>query len=73
MKKLALSLPLLLLAACGGKEACEDDSYACTEDGMLQHCHEGAWEDHEDCAAQGLVCDAEMGHCMEADDSGGMM
>lgn len=69
MKYFPLLLALGLVSACSGDdEGCVDDEMQCTAEGVLQHCHEGAWEDHEDCAAAGQTCDAEMGHCM--DDSG---
>jgi hypothetical protein len=71
---LVLTSPFALVIACGDDhehEHCDDDgAYQCTDDDMLQVCTDGAWEDDEDCAAQGLMCHAEMGHCMSMDDTG---
>ena len=65
---------LLTLSACSGSDdpnACEADSYNC--DGtILQECgSDGLWADKEDCADLGMMCHAEMGHCMAMDDDTG--
>ena len=55
------------LLACSDKET----TFECTEDEVLQECDaDGNCEDVEDCASVGLMCHAEMGHCMAMDDSG---
>ncbi|MCB9765369.1 MAG: hypothetical protein H6739_36685 [Alphaproteobacteria bacterium] len=66
-------LGALTLAACGDKEAaCTDGDFQCDGD-VLQECGSGGWEDVQDCSTDGMMCHAEMGHCMEmSDDSGGM-
>ena len=48
--------------ACGDKEV----TYACTEEEVLQECDANGENcvDLEDCMADGLMCHAEMGHCM---------
>ena len=63
-------LSLLLLIACGEKET----TYQCTEEEVLQECDADGenCEDVENCMEQGLMCHAEMGHCMAMDDSGDM-
>ena len=59
-----------LFTACGGGSDCEEEAYQCVGE-MLQQCVDGAWADEEDCGAlDGMVCHAEMGHCMAADDTG---
>jgi len=70
MRHLLLSLlPLFLVVGCGDKDddtagACTTDAVQCADGDVLQICVDGAWEDTEDCAEQGMVCHAEMGHCM---------
>jgi hypothetical protein len=70
---------LLLLAltiACTEKEE-ETEAGTCTSGDLqcdgdtLQACTEGAWENAQDCAAEGMICHEEMGHCMEAETSDG--
>ena len=68
---LAISLTacLLVVSGCGDKAESEDDcvvdAYQCSDEEILQQCDaEEGWVDAEDCAAQGLMCHAEMGHCM---------
>jgi hypothetical protein len=56
-------------AACtGGEEeaACEAEAVQCDGD-VLQECADGVWADVEDCAAEGLTCHEEHGHCMEGE------
>lgn len=57
---------LLLLAACGSTDGpCTNGALQCSADGaLLEECVDGAWVESDDCAAQGLECDAGMGHCM---------
>ena len=58
---------LTLFLACGDKV-----TYTCTESEVLQEC-DGLGEncvDIEDCMADGLMCHAEMGHCMAMEDTG---
>ncbi|MGC6509905.1 MAG: hypothetical protein ACON4U_15880 [Myxococcota bacterium] len=58
---------LTLLMACSDTE----NSYKCTTDEVLQSCDaDGLCEDIEDCAAVGLMCHAEMGHCMAMEETG---
>ena len=65
----ALSLlTVAALVACGETEAeaepeCDDGAQQCDGD-VVQYCVEGLWEDTQDCAADGLMCHAELGHCM---------
>ncbi len=69
---LFLLLPLTLLACGDAEDACEEGAYTCDGD-TLQVCDaDGAYVDDTDCAALGLMCHAEMGHCMDmsGDDSG---
>ncbi len=67
----AALLLLPLTVACGDKDddtgaaECAADQYQCADAEILQECVDGAWSDAEDCAALGLMCHAEMGHCME--------
>ena len=57
---------LSLLISCG-----EKITYTCTEAEILQECDSKGENctDVEDCAAEGLMCHAEMGHCMMEDDT----
>jgi len=50
----------------------EDAVFQCTEDDILQECDSNGenCEAVEDCAEQGLMCHAEMGHCMAMEDTG---
>ena len=60
-----IALMLTLLFACAEKV-----TYTCTDAEVLQEC-DGNGEnctDVEDCAAEGLICHAEMGHCMAMED-----
>jgi len=61
---------LFFLFACGK----EDKNYQCTEDEVLQECDANGenCEAVENCMEQGLMCHAEMGHCMAMEDSGEM-
>ncbi|MCP4918700.1 MAG: hypothetical protein GY913_17485 [Proteobacteria bacterium] len=55
--------------ACGDKDECTESEYSC--DGtILNECVDGVWTESEDCADDGLMCHAEMGHCMAEEDSG---
>ena len=58
---------LAALTACsGGEPACEDlGALRCTDYEVLEECSEDGWIEADDCAAQGLMCHEEMGHCME--------
>lgn len=60
-----MTLLFTLLFACG-----EDTTYTCTEAEVLQECDADGENcvDVEDCAADGLMCHAEMGHCMAMED-----
>lgn len=59
-----------MMLACGDKDAeCVDAEVQCNGD-LLEECVDGVWTESEDCAADGLVCHEEMGHCMQASDSG---
>ena len=57
-----MSLLFLLLLSCSDK----DLTYSCTEAEVLQECDDNGENcfDVEDCMAEGLMCHAEMGHCM---------
>ena len=66
---MGLALTLAMTTGCGDSDEagndCEVDAYQCGDEEMLQQCDPDAgWVDVEDCAAQGLMCHAEMGHCM---------
>ena len=68
MKRNAL-LALTILIGCGDKADCEVDAYQCAEGEILQVCDaESGWIDDQDCAEAGLMCHAEMGHCMDMSD-----
>ena len=69
MKYLSL---VLFLAACGKEE---DTTYQCTDADVLQECDPNgeSCTDIEDCAAAGLMCHAEMGHCMAMEEDSGEM
>ncbi len=60
----------LCALACGDKDgdsagACESGDFQCTDDEVLLKCDDdGAWVDEADCAADGMECHADMGHCM---------
>ncbi len=64
-----VSIALAATACTGddGHEHCTEGEYICSGD-ILQVCVDDAFVDEEDCAAEGLTCHAEMGHCM-ADDT----
>jgi hypothetical protein len=52
---------------CADKEL----TYECTDEEVLQECDaDGNCTDLEFCAENGLMCHAEMGHCMAMEDSG---
>jgi hypothetical protein len=55
---------------CGDDHDCEDGTFRCTGD-VLEDCHDGHFEEHEDCAAKGQVCDADTSACV-ATNVGGM-
>tara|TARA_B110000037_G_scaffold173601_1_gene197515 strand:- start:263 stop:481 length:219 start_codon:yes stop_codon:yes gene_type:complete len=69
MKYLSL---VLFLAACGKEE---DTTYQCTDAEILQECDADGENctDKEDCDAAGLMCHAEMGHCMAMEEDSGEM
>ena len=48
----------------------EKVTYTCTDAEVLQECDANGENcvDVEDCAAEGLMCHAEMGHCMAMDE-----
>ncbi len=51
--------------------ACNNEpTYTCTDAEVLQECDANGENcvDFEDCAADGLMCHAEMGHCMAMED-----
>ncbi len=57
---------LLCMAACSGDDAaCETGAFQCGEGEILEECVDEAWTVSDDCAAEGLECHAEMGHCMD--------
>jgi hypothetical protein len=59
---------LALVAGCGTTaEDCTEGAYQCATGEILEMCTDGAWAEEEDCAALGLMCHAEMGHCMAMD------
>ena len=60
-----LAIILSLMLGCG-----EKITYTCTEAEILQECDRNSENctDVEDCAAEGLMCHAEMGHCMMMED-----
>lgn len=61
-----MTLLLTLFLACG-----DDTTYTCTEAEVLQECDANGENcvDVEDCMEQGLMCHAEMGHCMASEDT----
>ena len=61
-----ITILLSLFIACGEKL-----TYACTEAEVLQECDTNGENcvDVEDCAADGLMCHAEMGHCMAMEEN----
>lgn len=63
-----MSLVLFVLGlGCAEKET----TYECIDDEVLQECDiDGNCTDLEYCAENGLICHAEMGHCMAMEDSG---
>jgi hypothetical protein len=69
MKRIALVLMTMTLAACGDKESCEVGVLQCSGD-VLQECSaDEAWETSEDCAESGMMCHSEgEAHCMEMGD-----
>ena len=60
-----ITILISLFIACSEKV-----TYTCTEAEVLQECDENGENcvDVEDCAAEGLMCHAEMGHCMTMED-----
>ncbi|MCB9797701.1 MAG: hypothetical protein H6741_33845 [Alphaproteobacteria bacterium] len=60
----ALMTPLLWLGGCDSSE-CEVGAYQCTEGEILEECTDEGWTVAEDCTESGLMCHAEMGHCMD--------
>ena len=55
---------VLILIGCGEKQA----TYQCTPEQVLQECdQDGNCTNLEDCAAKGLICHADMEHCMAMD------
>ena len=69
------TLVLGLLAACAGEEeedlACTEGDVQCNGD-ILEECDGEGWTTAQDCAAEGMVCHEEMGHCMDMDDGSDM-
>ena len=69
------TLVLCVLAACAGESEGEDP--ACTEGDVqcngdiLEECDGEGWATVQDCAAEGMVCMEDMGHCMDMDMGGG--
>ncbi len=63
------TLLLIALFACGEQEV----TYVCAEE-VLQECAANGENciDYEDCAADGLECHAEMGHCMASEENLGI-
>jgi len=49
---------------------CNDGDMRCTGS-VLEECHDGAFHEHKDCADDGQMCHAEMGHCMDHMGTGG--
>ncbi|MCO4745345.1 MAG: hypothetical protein KC912_11200 [Proteobacteria bacterium] len=68
-RTLSFAFALTLVAACGttADEDCTDGAYQCATGEILEMCTDGAWAEEEDCASLGLMCHAEMGHCMAMD------
>jgi hypothetical protein len=76
------SAPLILsavlavaLTACSGgeeeQEQCETvGELRCADAEVLEECGDLGWKVSEDCAADGMICHEERGHCMEMADSG---
>ena len=72
---ISLTLLVSFLTGCGDKDydtgtaaaECTTGEFQCTDAEVLQECIGSTWTDTEDCAALGLMCHAEMGHCMEMD------
>ena len=58
----------VVFMACGEKS---DVTYNCTDTEVLQECNADGENciDVEDCAEQGLMCHAEMGHCMSMEEN----
>jgi hypothetical protein len=65
-----MTLLLSMLLACSDQEV----TYSCTEAEVLQECDSNGDNcvDVEDCMAQGLMCHAEMGHCMAMEEDTSM-
>jgi hypothetical protein len=59
-----VAIALGALAACGGDPECTTGEFDCDGD-MLLECVDEVWEDSQDCAADGMMCHADGGHCME--------
>jgi hypothetical protein len=74
MKFMTKMLVLSALAiGCGGggdEEGCTEGEVYCDGD-LLIECIDGA-EVESDCAADGMMCHEEMGHCMEMTGEGDM-
>jgi hypothetical protein len=73
-RSMGVSALFLFALGCsgGGEEACETGAFQCGDGEILEECVDGAWTESEDCAADGLICHAEMGHCMAAGTDTGM-
>lgn len=69
MRTLAAVFALSLFAGCGttSEDSCTDGAYRCTEGEILELCTDEAWAEDENCMDLGLMCHAEMGHCMAGD------
>jgi hypothetical protein len=63
MRGIVLLLPLLGVGCEGGEDCTTEGEFRCDGD-VLQECVDGSFEDNEDCADDGMMCHAEMGHCM---------
>ena len=65
MKTITWTLTLAcLIAACDNTE-CTEGELRCTGD-VLETCTQDGWVESQDCAAEGMMCHEEMGHCMPA-------
>ena len=58
-----------LLAGCASDTSeCEENTFQCDGD-LLMECTADGLVESMDCAAEGMMCHAEMGHCMSMDDT----
>ena len=49
---------------CSGGDDCPTEGEMRCDGDTLQECVDGRFEDDQDCAADGMMCMADMGHCM---------